>query len=94
MTLTILMIWTIVSMWILGIVVLVYYGLAHLFAKEYQFAAFFILFAILPPTAIIASVVIYAGLIRYFLFLTPKNFKQFITDLKDELMFDLWRVKP
>lgn len=93
MTLTILMTWTIMSIWGFGELFLIYYGLIHLFAKEYQFAMFCLLAALFPPSAIMSTVVIYAGLIRYFLFSKPKTFKQMVSDLKAELMFDLLKIK-
>jgi len=89
MNLTLLIIWTIVLMWLLGELVLIYYGIVHLFAKEYPFSIFCFLAALFPPSAIMSTIVIYAGLLRYFLFIRPKNFKQLIADFKEELMFDL-----
>jgi hypothetical protein len=91
MNLTNLIIWTIVSMWVIGELALLYYGIVHLFAKEYPFAIFCFLAALFPPSAIISTAIIYAGLIRYFLLTKPKKFKQLIADLKEELMFDLCR---
>ena len=84
---------TITIIWGFGAIMLVYYFLLHLWLKEFQFALLCLLMAAFPITAFFATAVIYAGLIRYFLYRFPKSFKQLFTDLKNELMIDFLKLK-
>ena len=79
--------------WIIGAVILIYFALLDIWNKDFKMALATILFAAFPLTAIVLTVVCYAGLIRYFLFMRPKSFKQLIYDLKVELMFDILKKK-
>jgi formate/nitrite transporter FocA (FNT family) len=79
--------------WIIGAVILIYFSLLDLWTKDYKMALATILFAAFPFTAIILTIICYAGLIRYFLVMQPRSFKRLILDIQDEFMIQTWRAK-
>jgi len=81
------------SAWILGAVILIYFSIVHLIIKEYKDTVGLILAAAFPLTAFITTVICFAGLIRYFIYLRPKSFKQLLNDIKTEFLFDFLRSK-
>ena len=76
---------TILILWIIGAVILAYYALLELITKEYKMALSLVILALFPVTAILFTAIVLSGLIRYFIFKRPNTFKQFMTDIKNEL---------